>query len=151
MTIYYSPSTHGFYNDAVNLNIPADKIEITEDQHLSLIAGQAQGETIAVDDKGNVVLIPIPAPTKNQTIALYNIAAQAHLDAVAQSWGYDSMVSAVSYVNSTNAQYKAEAEALIAWRDAYWTEAYTIEAGTLPATSDAFIAELPAAPIKPTV
>jgi hypothetical protein len=90
-------------------------------------------------------------PSKDQIIAQYEFAAQINLDKVAQLWGYDSLVSAASYSGSANPQFKAEAEALINWRDNYWSEAYTIEAGTLPATSDAFLALLPAAPTKPVI
>ena len=61
------------------------------------------------------------------------------------------MTVAVSYAASTNSQFKAEAEALIAWRDTYWTQAYTIEAGTLPATAEAFVALLPEAHSKPVI
>ena len=91
------------------------------------------------------------ADLNKKIIVGYETAAQAKLDLVAQSWGYDSLITAASYANSTNAQFKAEAEALIAWRDSYWTEAYTVEAGTLPATAEAFVALLPVAPIKPVI
>jgi len=91
------------------------------------------------------------APTKEQTIFLYEGVAQQNLDDVARSWGYSSMNTAVTYANSTNAQFKADAEALIAWRDKYWTKAYTIEAGTLPATAEAFVGLLPKAPKQPVV
>ena len=84
-------------------------------------------------------------------IAEYEMAVLNLLNSVALSWGYDSIVSAVSYFFSTNLQYKADAEALIAWRDSIWAEAYTIEQGTLPDTAEAFVAMLPAAPTKPTV
>ena len=92
-----------------------------------------------------------PLPSKDQTIALYEGAAQKNLDKTAQSWGYDSLNAAASYVASTNPQYEADAKALIEWRDSYWAEAYTIEQGTLPDTAEAFVAMLPAAPTKPTV
>jgi len=91
-----------------------------------------------------------PPPTKEFIISTYEGAAKINLDTVAQSWGYDSIMTAISYVSSTNAQYKAEAEALNAWRDSYWAEAYTIEQGTLPDTAEAFVAMLPAAPTRPT-
>ena len=84
-------------------------------------------------------------------IVLYELAAQANLDLVAKSWGYSSLVSAASYANSTNAQFEADAKALISWRDNYWTEAYTIEAGTLPANAEDFVAMLPVAPTKPVI
>lgn len=91
-----------------------------------------------------------------QTIKAYELAAQLNLDSVAQSWGYDSLLSATSYVNSTVAQYKLEATILVAWRDAYWQAAYEIESAviagtqTLPLTAGAFIALLPVTPARPT-
>ncbi len=98
-----------------------------------------------------------PTPTKSQIISTYELAAQNQLDSIAQSWGYDSLLSASSYVNSTVAQYKADALALVAWRDAVWTSAYSIEnainAGTqdLPPTTTAFVALLPLPPARPSV
>ena len=92
-----------------------------------------------------------PAPTKEQIVFTYEIAARQNLDSVAISWGYDSLLSAASYLGSTNAQYASDAKALVAWRDSYWEAAYTIEQGTLPDTAEAFVAMLPAAPTKPTV
>ena len=150
MALFYSPSLKGFYDDAVNKNMPKDSVEITAEQHQALFEAQSKGKTIQPDANGYPEAVD-RVYTNEQLIAQYESAAQSNLDAVAKSWGYDSLVSAVSYANSTNPQFKAEAEALIAWRDAYWAEAYTIESGTLPANAAAFIAELPATPIKPTV
>lgn len=96
------------------------------------------------------------AAQQAELIAQYEYAAQETLDSVAQSWGYDSLLSAASYVNSTVAQYKADAAALLAWRDTFWQSAYTLEASvtagtqSLPATASAFIALLPPSPTRPT-
>ncbi|MES2587022.1 MAG: hypothetical protein V4536_08895 [Pseudomonadota bacterium] len=90
-----------------------------------------------------------------QTIATYQSAAQNLLDSVAKSWGYDSVVSAASYASSTNAQFKAEALALITWRDEVWGSAYallaSIEGGkkSAPKSVDDFLAGLPLAPDRP--
>jgi len=98
-----------------------------------------------------------PAQIQANTIASYEAAAQSQLDSVAQSWGYDSVVSAASYASSTVAQYKADALSLIAWRDAVWQKAYEIEsavkagAQTMPETPADFVALLPAPPARPTV
>jgi len=92
-----------------------------------------------------------PSPTKEQTIFEYEFFASRHLDSVALFWGYESFLGAISYANSTNTQWRLEAEALLAWRDTYWAEAYTIEQGELPATAEEFVAMLPAAPEKPLV
>src|SRR5690242_8980331 len=76
-----------------------------------------------------------PAPTTAQVIAQGELALQNALDAVAQSWGYDNLISAASYANSTVPQFKAEAEVLISWRDQTWlwggTQRAMIEAGTI--------------------
>ena len=151
MTLYYSKSTKGFYDNVIHKTIPTDAVEITEDQREALLKSESNGQVIQADDNGNPQVVNRPALSNEELIALYEKAAQSNLDTVARSWGYDSLVSAASYVNSTNPQFKTEAEALINWRDNYWTEAYTIEAGVLPATAEAFVALLPAAPIKPTV
>lgn len=42
----YSPSTNAFYDADINPSIPADAIEITDEQWLSLLAGQCEGYVI---------------------------------------------------------------------------------------------------------
>ena len=150
MTLYYAKSTNGFYDNEINTVIPADAIEISTELHQSLMQFQSLGKIIQSDKEGNPVALDPPAPTKDQLIQMYESVAQKNLDSVAKAWGYSSIVDATSYANSTNSQYKAEAEALIAWRDTYWAKAYTIEESSLPNTVEDFIAALPAAPSKPT-
>lgn len=59
---------------------------------------------------------------------------QAKLDAFAATRGYDGILSACSYVGSTNAKFKAEAELCVQLRDATWAALYTyidqLNAGT---------------------
>lgn len=50
----------------------------------------------------------------------YRRAVDAHIEAVAQSRGYNSAVALASYVNSTNPEWAAEAVAFVAWRDDVW-------------------------------
>lgn len=147
----YSSSTNGFYDAEVNTFIPEDAVEISYEDWQSLLEAQSQGKVIQPDGKGYPVALDRPAPTKEEKIIQYEAAAQANLDSVAQSWGYRDLVTAASYAASTNAQFKADAEALIAWRDAYWVKAYSLEAGKLPATAAEFVAKLPVAPSQPTV
>lgn len=76
-------------------------------------------------------------------------AIQAHVDAVARSRNYGDGNALASYATSTVAQWAAEAQAFVAWRDAIWLYAYSelakVEAAerTIPSVDD-FIAELPA-------
>lgn len=85
-----------------------------------------------------------PAPTE----ADYSAAVQKLLDSTTQRRNYDGILSACSYGNGTNAQFKAEAVACIAWRDAVWTACYAalaaVQGGTMaqPSIAD-FIASLP--------
>lgn len=147
----YSSSTNGFYDAEVNPIIPEDTVEISHEDWQSLLKAQSQGKIIQPDGNGYPTAISRPDPTKEEKIVQYEAAAQANLDSVAQSWGYSSLITAASYSASTNPQYKADAEALTSWRDAYWAKAYIIEAGKLPATAEQFVAKLPAAPTQPKI
>lgn len=86
----------------------------------------------------------------------FRAGIEAHLDAVAREIDpatgqprFGSAHSASTYVTSTVPQWKADAEAFVAWRDAVWVYAYTAFAEVsaeqrLPPESVAtFIAELP--------
>jgi len=91
-------------------------------------------------------------PTQAETISEISYAIQQALDAGAQAWGYDNMVTASSYVMSTSAQYAADALALIAWRDNVWEWAMplfpSIVAGE---SSDTFMIDMPVQPAQPAV
>jgi len=136
---------YGFSEDQSSL-IPQDAIEIpnsyTPDQYpyLSLVNGKIVFDSAKFNQEHQA-----------QTIAFFNEATQTYLNATAQSWDYDSILSAVTYVNSNNAQFSAEGTALSNWRDAVWVKAFEIEAGLLPATTQEFLLLLPPPPAKPVV
>lgn len=112
------------------------------------------------DEAGNVAAIfanPQPGyaeewldtvPPRPLTQADFAAAVQDHLDAKAREREYDSLLTAVTYRNDPNAQYAAEAAALIEWRSDVWTyataELAKVQNGTRPTPTVAeFIAELP--------
>ena len=73
---------------------------------------------------------------------------QACMDAKAQEYGYDHILSASSYVTSTFPKFKAEGIAFAKWRDDVWLHCYFVlaewEAGTSKITTeDELIASLP--------
>jgi hypothetical protein len=73
---------------------------------------------------------------------------QARLDAHAQSWGYDSALSACSYAGSKKARFRAEAQAIMDWRDDTWA---AVDANQNTVTSaEELLALLPAPPARPT-
>lgn len=53
-------------------------------------------------------------------LANIGIVVQALIDEYANSMGYSSAVSAISYVNSSNQKYRDEAKAVIDYRDFLW-------------------------------
>lgn len=82
------------------------------------------------------------------TEADYVAAVQVMLDTTAKQRNYDNIQSACTYAASTNAQFKAEGLACLAWRDAVWAQCYAdlaaVQAGTMQQpTVDAFVASLP--------
>ena len=85
------------------------------------------------------------------------VAIQSAMDAYAKFWGYDNVVSAITYLNSTNSQWKAEAQALNAWRDSVWLwanaqlVAITANPSLMPTDIQAFVAGIPKAPVRPQV
>jgi len=149
MTKFYSKTANGFYDSVIHNTLPKDAIEITEEQWQNFVKDMSNGKILKADKNGSPIIVDYEAPAL--TVDSCNAFAQIQLEKVAQEWGYNSIVSAASYVNSTNTQFKAEAEALIEWRDKVWAETYTIKAENLPATADAFFALLPKAPIKPVI
>jgi len=88
----------------------------------------------------------IAAETAERTKAVED-GVQAHLDAEAQTKGYESILSACSYAAYANT-YQVEGQSFIVWRGAVWDYCYAelakIQAGTrTEPTLDAFLLELP--------
>lgn len=84
--MFYSKATGGFYDREIHGdNIPADAVEITIEQHRSLIDGQSQGKRIVADKKGFPVLEDIPAPpwSAEPTLALVREAREVVLNRLA--------------------------------------------------------------------
>ena len=102
--------------------------------------------------KARSLLKGLPSAKRGEVIdAAYTVVSsfiQQKLDAFAQLRGYDSLQSAITYLNSTSEKFREEAEYCLALRDRVWTAANTMfsnaKAGTreLPATIAAIIEEL---------
>lgn len=75
MTIFFSATTIGFYNDALKESYiaagawPDDVMEISERWYLYLLAGQTKGKIISVNEYGQPILVNKPEPSKEQLIA----------------------------------------------------------------------------------
>jgi hypothetical protein len=88
------------------------------------------------------------AETPAQIVARLEAAIDRHLDAVANSYRYESIRTMVTYAFSEDAKFGAEGRAAIKWRDACYNYGIQViadvqaEQRTIP-TEEELIAELP--------
>lgn len=150
MSLFYAKSTNGFYAAEIHGDaIPADAVEITDDEHTALLTGQSAGLRIGANNSGRPVLsAPIPPSAKQIKEALI-AAVQSHLDASAVAAGYDNILTACTYADEAAVpKFRAEGRALRAWRSSVWAGCQSImaevKAGTRPVpTAAELIAALP--------
>ena len=124
--MFYSKSTSGFYDTAIHGdNIPADAVEITKAEHTTLLAGQSKGKRIVSDLDGYPTLSDPEPLSAASIIAAIAAAVQSHLDAAAQSLGYDDIKTAVTYADEPAVpKFQADGQALRAWRSLVWAKCY---------------------------
>ena len=104
-------------------------VDMSPDEEVEFLVSQAAGSAPRAED--------------------YAAAIQAHVDGVAKSREFNDGVTAATYLTSTVARWKADAEAFVAWRDVVWAYSYgeldKVRNGERPQPSIAdFINELPA-------
>lgn len=136
--------------DNPRCSIPPDAVEISDEYHAELLAGQQEGKIIAGGGDGYPVLQDPPPPTLPQVIKQYERAVQGHMDAAAKAAGYDDIKTAVTYADEpVVTRFQVEGAAFRAWRSLCWDYCYAqldaVQAATRTTpTIDEFIAELPA-------
>lgn len=131
MSMFYSPSTGGFYDQGIHGALPGDIVGITDAAYAALMEAQAQGANIENDDSGNpVAVMPAPpslAETKATLCALIESAVSAAYAAI----GSDSPGRIAEYQQAKDdatafkaAGYAGTAPATVAcWAQAKsWTE-----------------------------
>jgi hypothetical protein len=76
--MFYSESTGGFYDPVIHGdNIPADAVEITSEEHATLLSAQSAGKIIQADSNGTPIAVdpPTPSLTKLKSGAIKQIDA----------------------------------------------------------------------------
>ena len=95
--MFASKTTRGFYDAAVHgENMPADVVEITNEEHSALLEGQSQGKLIDFDEAGYPFLDepPPPAPdTLEQVQAKRQAAYVAESDPLKNEAEYNAIIS----------------------------------------------------------
>lgn len=96
------------------------------DSHISVPFGIVAVETGEPPQPGyKYDLLIVPASNMTSQTAYIN-SVQSMLDVVAQTRGYDGILSACTYATSNNVTFTAEGQACVAWRDAVWSKCYEI-------------------------
>lgn len=63
MTIFFSPSTGAFYDDAIwEAPLPADVTEVPSERHAELLEATTRGQIIQADEDGQPMAVDAPAP-----------------------------------------------------------------------------------------
>lgn len=104
------------------------------------------GPTWTIATAQQVLDIQNPAPTQAQAFAAIDSAVQAALDKKAKERGYDNADRCISYRNSSNTLWAADATAMELYRDACWSHTIAQEALSQTPNAEAVVAGLPAAP-----
>lgn len=142
--MFYSKSTGGFYITEIHgENIPADAVEITDEQHAALLQGQTDGQEIAGDDNGfpilidrvQVVVVPGIVTMRQARLALLEAGQLAAVEAAINAlpepqrsaarieWDYSSEVHRDrAFVQALGAALGLDAAAL----DALFTRAFEL-------------------------
>lgn len=67
-----------------------------------------------------------PTPPSEWLIERFRSAIQTWMDGEAVKLGYDSVLSACSYINTGNPKFDAEGEGFRQWRSAVWERGYQL-------------------------
>lgn len=76
MTKYYSKTTGGFYDDAINSSMPNDAKLITDQQWQNAMTGQSQGKIIQSDATGIPQCVDSPIASNDLLWRDYQASAQ---------------------------------------------------------------------------
>ena len=103
-------------------------------------------QTIAHPAERTVEVIDLAPQEQAAARAAAIAAVQARLDTLAQSWGYDGIMSLCTYASSKVPRFAAEGQAGVDWRDATWA---AVDLHQDAPTWDALLSFLPPAPERP--
>jgi hypothetical protein len=78
MTLFYSASTSGFYDDSIHSTVPSDAVEITAEEHMDILEALSTGKVLAAGTDGKPEAVARP----KASLADYKAAAKTTLDAL---------------------------------------------------------------------
>jgi len=106
MSLFFSTTTRGFYDDAIHASIPGDAQPITEQVRANLLAAQSAGKVIEADANGLPVAVDPPPPGPPQVVSRFKARAALHLAGL------------LTTVEALMAAPETDELARLAWKDA---------------------------------
>lgn len=106
MSLFYSASSRGFYDDAIHSSMPADAVPITSQVRQALLEAQSAGKQIEPDGNGFPIAVDPPPPGPPQVVSRFQARAALHLA------GLLEQVEALMAAPETDALWR------LAWADA---------------------------------
>lgn len=107
------------YDNEINNTIPDDAVLVTDEQFWQTI-NETDG-LWTITEQAEIIKQPFPAPTVQETITAYMSAVQVHMDSKAREYGYDNLISVISYANEPIVtKYQKEGQGFSEWRSLCW-------------------------------
>lgn len=164
MKYFYSASQNAFTNDQVRGSYgvawPADAVEVSEAAFRAFIGTPPAGKQLGPDKAGRPMWVNAgegSGMTPAQQAELMAAWVSLLLDETARSYGYDNILSAVSWAGDSDGFLAAEGTTFKLWRSALWKAAIPLIAQVRNGERDIpikveFFAKLPAykAPVGAT-
>ena len=86
------------------------------------------GYIVIFDEESNLYKIAVnknfKKPGVEQISSVICLSVQNHIDSVMSERGYDSVISCISYINSSVERFKNDATVAKDWRDKVWVTCY---------------------------
>ena len=128
-----------YFKDAVGGVHGFDENDLTQ-THLIEMAISNKWEDIT----GNWPL----RPSQQDIVNIFKSKLSAVINQAAIDMGYDSIISAISYLHSSNVQFSADAKLLLDWRDTVWEWAFTQFSTITSDSIEEILTQVPQAPMQ---
>ncbi|AXI64372.1 phage tail protein [Pseudomonas kribbensis] len=79
--MFFSASERGFYDDTINIDMPDDGVEVSDERRREILAGQSAGMVVAADEFGCPILVDRPPPTAEALAAAERVWRDRQLTA----------------------------------------------------------------------
>lgn len=122
--MFFSPSSGGFYDPAINPIVPADAVRISRERFGELIAARAAGKVIAPDRNGRptirvprigtdqlraAAVVAVKAEARRRILAVASIERQTNDNAVFADWAILGQADVPRSLALTEAYFDARA------------------------------------------